>query len=177
MVQGGPGLGQHLHDLELNGIRHRLARHPSETSARVVLRALALALSPETLTPSGPGICSGETPTLRVDGPGGTPELWVEVGRPAVRRIERALRRAAQVRVVSCDVPPRVRVPRGRRLEWWRVNVALVEALASGLGRREAWSLEERAGILVVERGGSRYEGALDRHAGPGPASPGEPGP
>ena len=154
-------MGDTLHTSELNGRGHRLARHPSETAARIVQRALALAISPEELTPSGAGVCDGDTPTFRA------PDLWVEVGRLGPARVERALRRTSRLRVVSCDPVPAVRAPRGRVLEWWRVDAALVDALAADLARREAWGVHEEGDVLVVEREGARLVGALERQVVP----------
>ena len=160
-----------VHRFEVEGATLVVARHPSESAERVVLRVLAKVLAPEPeLELSSPGLCRGDEPALAARRDDGSLACWVEVGRPSVARIERAARRAETVRVVATDRDPgprRVTLPRGRRLEQWRVSAELVAALAAGLARRERWSVRLEGERLVVERGGERLEGTLARSVAP----------
>ena len=78
-----------------------LARHPSETDERMMVRLLAFALFADDALAFGNGMSSGEEPDLwRKDLTGAT-ERWIEVGLPDERVIRKASGRADEVVVVS----------------------------------------------------------------------------
>lgn len=93
-----------------------LARHPSETDERMMLRLLAYALDAGDALAFGKGLSDEDEPDLwRHDLTGGI-ELWVEVGLPDERRLRRACGRAALVRVYAYG---------GQAAElWWKKNAA-----------------------------------------------------
>jgi uncharacterized protein YaeQ len=93
-----------------------LARHPSETDERMMLRLLAFALNAGEALTFGKGLSADEEPDLwRHDLTGGI-ELWVEVGLPDERRLRKACGRAAQVRVYAYG---------GHAADlWWKQNAA-----------------------------------------------------
>ncbi len=140
-----------LSDLERGVTEHlevRLSRHPSETSGRVALRALAYALLWEPGIAFGPGLCVPEAPALWVREGRGRARLWVEVGAPGLGRLERAVRRAERVAVIT-DRPlrdlrqvwGRRMSPRVRSVEVWRVDPGAVAAVETRLGSREPCTL------------------------------------
>lgn len=78
-----------------------LARHPSETDERVMVRLLAFALyASETLT-FGKGVSSEDEPALWQKDLTGVIERWIELGQPDEREIRKACGRAQQVVIVS----------------------------------------------------------------------------
>lgn len=78
-----------------------LARHPSETDERMMVRLLVFALYADELLAFGKGLSSDEEPDLWQKDLTGAIERWIEVGLPDERAIRKACGRAAQVVVVS----------------------------------------------------------------------------
>ena len=78
-----------------------LARHPSETEERLMIRLLAFALYADDRLEFGKGISDEDEPALWRKAYTGEIELWIEVGQPDETRIRKACGRARQVVVVS----------------------------------------------------------------------------
>ncbi|HUW76339.1 MAG TPA: YaeQ family protein [Gallionella sp.] len=78
-----------------------LARHPSETDERMMVRLLAFALYADAGLAFGKGISSDDEPDLWHKDLTGAIERWIEVGLPDERVIRKASGRADQVVVVS----------------------------------------------------------------------------
>jgi len=90
-----------------------LARHPSETDERMMVRLLAFALYADELLAFGKGISSGEEPDLWQKDLTGAIKCWIEVGLPDERAIRKACGRAAQVVVISYGRAANI---------WWNEN-------------------------------------------------------
>jgi uncharacterized protein YaeQ len=95
-----------------------LARHPSETEARLMVRLLAFALYADERLELGKGLSSEDEPDLwRKDLTGEILE-WIELGQPDEQRIRKACGRARQVIVLNYA---------GRAADiWWDKNKALL---------------------------------------------------
>lgn len=78
-----------------------LARHPSETDERMMVRLLAFACHADDALAFGKGLFDIDEPDLWQKDLTGAIELWIEVGQPDEKRILKACGRAAQVVVVS----------------------------------------------------------------------------
>ncbi len=79
-----------------------LARHPSETEERMMVRLAAFALHASDQLSFSRGISStDEEPALWSTSDSGEIDLWIDVGQPDVRRIRRACGRAKQVVVYA----------------------------------------------------------------------------
>ena len=91
-----------------------LARHPSETEERLMVRLLAFALYADERLQFGKGISSDEEPDLwRKDLTGEVLE-WIELGQPDEQRIRKACGRARHVIVINYG---------GRAADlWWDKN-------------------------------------------------------
>jgi uncharacterized protein YaeQ len=91
-----------------------LARHPSETDERLMVRLLAFALYADERLLFGKGISSDDEPDLwRKDLTGDILE-WIELGQPDEQRLRRACGRARHVVVVNYS---------GRGADiWWDKN-------------------------------------------------------
>jgi uncharacterized protein YaeQ len=76
-----------------------IARHPSETDERMMVRLLAFALHAEEGLAFGKGLSAEEEPDLWQRDLTGTIALWIEVGLPEEKSIRRACGRAKQVRI------------------------------------------------------------------------------
>jgi uncharacterized protein YaeQ len=78
-----------------------LARHPSETDERMMVRLLAFALHAHERLAFCKGLSDADEPDLWRRDLTGAIEQWIETGLPDDRRIARACGRAAQVVVVA----------------------------------------------------------------------------
>ena len=90
-----------------------VARHPSETDERMMVRILAFALYASDALTFGKGIAADDEPTLWEKDLTGTIERWIDVGHPEEREIRKACGRAKHVVIISY----------GRAAEqWWHQN-------------------------------------------------------
>ena len=78
-----------------------LARHPSETDERMMVRLLAFALNAHEDLVFTKGISDADEPDLWRKDLTGAIDLWIEVGQPDERRILKACGRATEV-VIYC---------------------------------------------------------------------------
>jgi uncharacterized protein YaeQ len=78
-----------------------LARHPSETEERLMVRVLAFALHADRRLEFGRGISTDEDPDLWLKDDTGSIRLWIDVGLPEERRLRRAAGRAAHLEVIA----------------------------------------------------------------------------
>jgi uncharacterized protein YaeQ len=78
-----------------------IARHPSETDERMMVRLLAFARHAHEDLRFGRGLDDDEEPDLWRKDPTGAIDAWIDVGQPDERRIRRACGRAGAVFVYS----------------------------------------------------------------------------
>src|SRR5690242_19000260 len=78
-----------------------LARHPSETDERLMMRLLAFALYADERLEFGKGLSSTDEPALWQKNLDGTIKTWIDVGLPDERILRRAAGRAEQVIVLA----------------------------------------------------------------------------
>ncbi len=98
-----------------------LARHPSETDERMMVRLLAFALFAGERLEFGRGLSTEDEPALWRKNLTGAVELWIEVGLPDERALRRACGRAERVAVLCYG-------GRGADL-WWAQNRDRLERL------------------------------------------------
>jgi len=91
-----------------------LARHPSETDERMMVRVLAFALHAHPLLAFGRGLSTEDEPDLCQRDLTGTIERWIDVGLPDERDIRKACGRAPDVQVLAYG---------GRAVELWWASV------------------------------------------------------
>ena len=91
-----------------------LARHPSETDERMMVRLLAFTLFAREGLTFGKGLCVDDEPDLWCKDLTGAIELWIDVGLPDEKWTRKACGRAAQVVVVSYGSRPADM--------WWEQN-------------------------------------------------------
>jgi len=100
-----------------------LARHPSETEERLMVRLLAFALFADEALAFGRGLSAEDEADLWQRDATGTIELWIDVGLPAEKDIRKACGRARAVVVLAYGA---------RRVEqWWSDNAAALSRLAN----------------------------------------------
>ena len=98
-----------------------LARHPSETDERMMVRLLAFVLHAHEALSFGCGLSAEEEPALWHKDLTGAIERWIEVGQPEEKAIRRACGRAKQVCIYTYG---------GRGADqWWEKHLATLEQL------------------------------------------------
>ena len=78
-----------------------LARHPSETEERLMVRLLAFALYADDRLAFGKGLSDEDEPALWRKAYTDEIELWIELGQPDEARIRKACGRSRQVVVIN----------------------------------------------------------------------------
>ena len=121
-----------------------LARHPSETDERMMVRLLAFCLFADSALGFTKGLCSDEEPDLWQLGLTGEIERWIEVGQPDERRLRKACGRAREVVVVNYG---------GRAADvWWQQNGEALGASAQPQGAGSGAVRRSTALAVLVER-------------------------
>ena len=82
-----------------------LARHPSETDERMMVRLLAFALHAHDALEFGRGLSADDEPDLWRKDLTGAIDLWIDVGQPDEKRLRKACGRAAEVVIYSYGGP------------------------------------------------------------------------
>ena len=96
-----------------------LARHPSETDQRMMVRLLAFALHADERLSFTKGLCADEEPDLWQKSLRDEIELWVDVGLPDERRVRKACSRSMRVCLYLYG---------GRNAElWWNRNAGKLQ--------------------------------------------------
>jgi uncharacterized protein YaeQ len=124
-----------------------LARHPSETDERLLMRVLAFALNVpaddrEGMLEFGKGLSDTDEPDLWHRDLTGRIRHWIEVGQPDEKRLLRAAGRADQVSVYAYAASTPIwwngiagKIARAANIRVWQVDSAQSQALA-GLAQR-----------------------------------------
>ncbi|HQR02683.1 MAG: YaeQ family protein [Proteobacteria bacterium] len=108
-----------------------LARHPSETDERLMVRLLAFARHADEHLEFGRGISADDEPALWQKTYAGDIDLWIEVGLPDERLLRRASGRAGQVVVYAYG---------GRAMDaWWNKEGGAISRLANVT----VWALDD----------------------------------
>ena len=154
-------------------VQTTVARHPSETEERLVLRLLALALFYQPELSFTRGICAGDEPDLWLKGPDDRVLLWVEVGLPEAERLLKACRHAGKVALLA-----------GGRATWnWEqqhlpklagsgnlavaaLDQGFISKLTERLERSIAWSVTVTESTLYLAGGGGTLETSVRMLAG-----------
>ncbi len=100
-----------------------LARHPSETNERMMVRVLAFALHADERLGFTKGLCVDDEPDLWQRSLTEEIELWIDVGLPDERRVRKACNRATQVYLYTYG-------GRGADL-WWQKNNSRLQRFAN----------------------------------------------
>ncbi|ALU88000.1 hypothetical protein RB25_02370 [Herbaspirillum rubrisubalbicans] len=115
-----------------------IARHPSETDERMMIRVLAFALHASEALAFGKGLSDTDEPDLWQKDLTGAIDLWIEVGQPDDRAILKACGRAQQVLVYSYSSTSNIwwnqtgsRVDRAKNLKVINIAAEASQALAA----------------------------------------------
>lgn len=114
-----------------------IARHPSETDERMMVRLLAFARHAHEALVFGKGLSDSEEPDIWQKDLTGAIDLWIDVGQPDDRRILKACGRATEVKIYSYSSNSAIwwnqtgsRVDRAKNLEVINLSSATSQAMA-----------------------------------------------
>jgi len=95
-------------------VEHNLtmAKHPSETDLRLMVRLIAFILNAEEGLEFTKGISQEDEPDLWKKSLGGDIELWIDLGQPDEKRIKKACGRSEQVIIYTYQ--------EGMATAWWK---------------------------------------------------------
>ena len=143
-----------------------LARHPSETDERMMVRLLALALNAHELVDTcqgdgtlafGAGLSDPDDPDLWIKDYTGAIRLWAEVGQPEEKPLLKACQKADVVRVYAfhhaCEVWWRGiegKLHKLDKLQVWRVPSGEAQALARMAERSMQLQATVQEGALTL---------------------------
>ncbi len=137
-----------------------IARHPSETDERMMVRLAAFALFASERLEFCRGLSDTDEPDLWLKDLTGAIETWIEVGQPDEKRIAKASSRADEVIVIAYG---------GRATDvWWQgvrskverlANVA-VWSLSAGVGEALAALAERTMRLQVTVQDGAAWIGS-----------------
>jgi len=156
-----------------------LARHPSETDERMMIRLAALALNAHKLQTAcngdgtlafGAGLSAPDDPDVYLRDVTGQTRLWVEVGQSEDKALARACGKADEVLIYPYGHSAEVwwrgiegRVSRLSNLQVWRVPAAGAQALAALAQRSMQLQATVQEGQLMFGDGARSVELELQR--------------
>jgi uncharacterized protein YaeQ len=151
-----------------------LARHPSETDERMMVRLAALALNAHQLQDLcrgdgtlafGAGLSNPDEPDVWLRDFTGETKLWIEVGQPEDKPIVKACGKAAQVVVYAFGHAAEVwwrgiegKLTRPGNLAVWRIPSAAAQALAALAQRSMQLQATIQEGALLLGDGARGVE-------------------
>ena len=89
-----------------------MAKHPSETDLRLMVRLIAFILNADDTLAFSKGISQDDEPDLWTKSLGGEIELWIDLGQPDVKRIKKACGRSKKVIIYTYQ--------EGMATAWWK---------------------------------------------------------
>ena len=147
-----------------------IARHPSETDERMMVRLLALAMN----LPADPdhgtlefakGLWDVDEPELWHKDLTGRIRHWIEVGQPDETRLMQASGRADRVTVLSYSPGApiwwdsvKTRITRARNIDVWQIDAAQSQSLASLAQRSMQLQISVQDGSVWVGDGQQSIE-------------------
>ena len=147
-----------------------IARHPSETDERMMIRVLAYALNAPATTDHGAlelakSLWDVDEPDLWQKDLTGQIMHWIDVGQPDDRRILRASPRAERVSVYSFASSTSVwwgnvanKITRTRNVAVWQIEAAQSQALAALTQRSMQLQVSVQDGTVYLSEGDRSVE-------------------
>jgi uncharacterized protein YaeQ len=149
----------------------RLARHPSETLRYLLTRLFAYCLAyEEGIAFSREGLSNADEPPLSVRDRTGLLQAWIDVGTPSAERLHKAAKAAPRVSVyTTADLGLLQREAATRAIHKvdaiavWRLDAALLDAIAERLARTTRLGVTRTDGALYVTVDALTLEGQCQR--------------
>ena len=117
-----------------------IARHPSETDERMMVRLLAFALNASELLEFGRGLSAEDEADLIERDLTGAIALWIDVGLPDERDVRKACGRAKQVKVYTYGRGAALWRAQNREAQARLANLEVIEVAPEVSQRMAAWA-------------------------------------
>ncbi|MBI5433895.1 MAG: YaeQ family protein [Planctomycetes bacterium] len=148
----------------------RVARHPSESNAFLLVRVLAYCLEyREGIAFSKAGVSDVEEPAISISDLTGRRLAWIEVGAPSADRLHRAAKATEVVKLYTdrrLDMlrPAWIgeRIHRSDEIRVIAFPQAFLRALETKLDRNVRWDVSIGDGHLYVTAGGASFDMAIE---------------
>lgn len=146
----------------------RIARHPSETAANVLLRVLAYALEYEDGIAFSEGISATAEPAVLIRDATGRMTAWIDVGAPDAARLHSASKAADRVAVYTHREPNRLAqawagktIHRAADIPVYSFDRDFVDDAASALERRSTLTVSVTERQLYLDVNGRSTSSAI----------------
>lgn len=146
----------------------RVAQHPSETMARMLVRTLAYCLAyEEGIAFSKGGLSSNEEAPISVRDGTGMLLHWIDIGAPSPERLHKASK-LGRVSIYTHERAQLMRqvegktVHKGSTIEVFALDPRFVDALAEKVERRTRLEVTRSDGTLYVVLGGTTFETTIE---------------
>ena len=116
-----------------------LARHPSETLERMMVRVLAFCFNAQEHLVLCKGLSDTEEPDLWAHTLDGSLALWIDVGEPAVERIKKASHLASAVKIYCFNT---------KATTWWEQGRSKLERLTVSIFRLQWEEIQSLAKLV-----------------------------
>jgi uncharacterized protein YaeQ len=152
-------------------IELRVARHPSETTAYMLVRVLAYCLEFQDGLAMTEGVSSGDEPALVVRDLTGRVTAWIEVGMPDAARLHRGSKHAGRVAVYTHRDTRQLlaqlageRIHRAADIPIRAFERLDIDAVVECIDRRTSLSLSITDGELYLSIGDRSFTLAITEH-------------
>jgi uncharacterized protein YaeQ len=149
----------------------RVARHPSETAAYMLVRILAYCLEYREGLEMTEGVSSGDLPALVVRDLTGRLTAWIEVGLPDAERLHRGSKQAGRVAVYTHrDVRQLLgqlegeKIHRAADIPIRAFDRMAIDAIAERLERRSSFALSVSGGEVHLALGHDSFPIAMTEY-------------
>jgi uncharacterized protein YaeQ len=116
-------------------------------------------------------LSSPEDPAIRLLGPHGQILKWIDIGNPTARRLHKAAKAAAKVRVYTYKNPENLKkeaagaqIHRAELVEVFALEPSFLAEIGGALKRDNAWAVIHQQGELVITAGEQSFVGAIAAH-------------
>ncbi len=152
-----------------------LARHPSETDERLMIRVLAFALNAHGRLEFGAGVSTDDEPDLWRKSLSGEIEQWIDLGQPDPRRVRKACGRAREVcvycyggnKAATWWDQQRTLLAQSRNLNVFNLPLGQTAELAELAGRNISLQCNVQDGEVWVLRGAASVHVTPERWLAP----------
>ncbi|MDZ4663064.1 MAG: YaeQ family protein [Pseudomonadota bacterium] len=150
----------------------RLAMHPSESMLYLLTRVLAFCLNTqEGLEFSRSGLSDPEGPSISANHANGRISLWIEIGNPSARKLHKAAKAAAQVKIYTYKDPEHIlreaqskEIHNSEKIEIYAFKPKFLEALGVDLPRDVRWQLLYDDQLLTISAGNKSEQTEIKRY-------------
>lgn len=149
----------------------RVAMHASETEIFLVTRVLAYVLNFEDGLEFSAGLSTPDEPAIRLLGPHGVINKWIDIGNPTARRLHKASKASKSVRIYTYKDPENLKkevsgedVHRVHEIEVFSFEPSFLNQLTAGLARDNSWVVIHDEGELMITKGEDTWMGSIEAH-------------